>query len=428
MKKKYLSVMSWALIASMGMFSFTACDDDDDNKDDNNDDFVGIVAEEGSTMVEEGNTITLREGGRFRLSGGFAVESGHELVIEPGVTITAVRDDNPDYILIKQGGKIDAQGTATNPIVMTAEDGSLWGGIHICGYARTNKGSALSEIGNAPYGGDNDADNSGILRYIRLENTGFALDEEHESNGVSFYGVGSGTTVEYLQSYKGADDGFEFFGGSVNAKYLVVVDNEDDSFDWTEGWNGKAQFLIADQRGTSGEKDQGDCLIEADNNGDNFDADPVSHPTLANLTLIGNGSDEGKRGIRLRAGTEVSIYNAIVVGKPNCLTTETNRTEKSLADGTSVLRYITLASDIKCDGQEDEEGNVVFEPAYSSALFTADGNNNTISSSFSFAAGSWTGTIDGGQDLSTEDSFFSATDYQGALEEGNDWTAGWTRK
>ena len=77
---------------------------------------------------------------------------------------------------------------------------------------------------------------------------------------------------------------------------------------------------------------------------------------------------------------------------------------------------------------KDEEGNVVFEPAYSSVLFTADGNNNTISSNFSFAAGSWTGTIDGGQDLSTEDSFFSATDYQGALEEGNDWTAGWTRK
>ena len=346
MKKNYLSMMSWALVASMGVFSLASCSDDDNN----NDGFVGIEAEEGSTMTTEGQTTTLHAGGHFRLSGGYTVMAGETLVIEEGVTITAVNDDNPDYILVRQGGRIEAEGTETDPIVMTSENGALWGGIHICGYAHTNKGSgALSEIGNAPYGGDNDADNSGILRYIRLENTGFALDEEHESNGVSFYGVGSGTTVEYLQSYKGADDGFEFFGGSVNAKYLVVVDNEDDSFDWTEGWNGKAQFLIADQRGTSGAKDQGDCLIEADNNGDNFEATIISHPTLANMTLIGNNSEEGSRGIRLRAGTKVNIYNSIVVGKPYCLTTETNQTEVSLANGESVLQYITLASDIRCD-------------------------------------------------------------------------------
>ena len=425
MKKNYLSMMSWALVASMGVFSLASCSDDDDN----NDGFVGIEAEEGSTMTTEGQTTTLHAGGHFRLSGGYTVMAGETLVIEEGVTITAVNDDNPDYIVVRQGGRIEAEGTETDPIVMTSENGALWGGIHICGYAHTNKGSgALSEIGNAPYGGDNDADNSGILRYIRLENTGFALDEEHESNGVSFYGVGSGTTVEYLQSYKGADDGFEFFGGSVNAKYLVVVDNEDDSFDWTEGWNGKAQFLIADQRGTSGAKDQGDCLIEADNNGDNFEATIISHPTLANMTLIGNNSEEGSRGIRLRAGTKVNIYNSIVVGKPYCLTTETNQTEVSLANGESVLQYITLASDIRCDGQEDENGNVEYEPAYSSALFTADGTNTINSTAISFSSGSWTGTVNGGHDLSAEDSFFESTDYQGALSGNDDWTAGWTRK
>ena len=149
----------------------------------------------------------------------------------------------------------------------------------------------MSEIGNAPYGGDQEDDNSGTLRYIRLEYTGYAFDEEHESNGVSFYGVGSGTTVEYLQAYKGADDGFEFFGGSVNAKYLVVTDCEDDSFDWTEGWNGKAQFLVATQVGTTGATDaDGDCLIEADNQDVNPNATPCSFPTLSNLTLIGNNS------------------------------------------------------------------------------------------------------------------------------------------
>ena len=374
MKKNYLSMMSWALVASMGVFSLASCSDDDNN----NDGFVGIEAEEGSTMTTEGQTTTLHAGGHFRLSGGYTVMAGETLVIEEGVTITAVNDDNPDYILVRQGGRIEAEGTETDPIVMTSENGALWGGIHICGYAHTNKGS--------------------------------------------------GTTVEYLQSYKGADDGFEFFGGSVNAKYLVVVDNEDDSFDWTEGWNGKAQFLIADQRGTSGAKDQGDCLIEADNNGDNFEATIISHPTLANMTLIGNNSEEGSRGIRLRAGTKVNIYNSIVVGKPYCLTTETNQTEVSLANGESVLQYITLASDIRCDGQEDENGNVEYEPAYSSALFTADGTNTINSTAISFSSGSWTGTVNGGHDLSAEDSFFESTDYQGALSGNDDWTAGWTRK
>ena len=422
MKKKYLSIMSWALVASMGMFSLASCsdDDDDDKKDGGDGNDSEIVVEEGATLngeVAEGQTWVLSENGHFKLSGGFSVRDGGKLVIKPGVTITAVKDDDPDYILICQGGQIDAQGTATNPIVMTSEDQTSggWGGIHICGYAHSNRGEGtLSEIGNAPYGGDNDADNSGILRYIRLEYTGFALDPEHEANGVSFYGVGSGTTVEYLQSYKGADDGFEFFGGSVNAKYLVVVDNEDDSFDWTEGWNGKAQFLVATQAGTSGAADQGDCLIEADNNGDNEIAEPISHPTLANLTLIGNNSTEGTRGIRLRAGTYVNLYNAIVVGKPNCLTTETEGTENSLVDGDSHLQYITLASDIRCD-----------ESIYSSALFMAADNHNAINTDFSFTDG-YIGTIEGGVDLSS-DSFFTATDYQGAVSADDDWTEGWTR-
>ena len=202
MKKKYLTMMSWALIASMGVFSLASCDDDDNNDDNNNGDGDGteIVVEEGATLngeVENGQTMVLSENGNFMLSGGFTVREGGKLVIKPGVTITAVEDDDPDYILICQGGQIDAQGTATNPIVMTSEDQTSggWGGIHICGYAHTNRGSGtLSEIGNAPYGGDDDADTSGILRYIRLEYTGFALDPEHEANGVSFYGVGSGTT------------------------------------------------------------------------------------------------------------------------------------------------------------------------------------------------------------------------------------------
>lgn len=429
MKLKDFRLNKWALAALMGMFTLASCSSDDDNGNDNNGgDSNEIVIENGSTLngtVASGKTALIKEGYNVKLSGEYIVEDGATLKIEPGVTITAVRDETPDYILIKQGGKIDAQGTANNPIVMTAQytSGEVlntvgWGGIHICGKAHTNKGTGTkSEIGNAPYGSGestaNDNDNSGILRYIRLEYTGFALDEEHEANGVSFYGVGSGTTVDHIQVYKGGDDGFEFFGGSVNVKYLVATDCEDDSFDWTEGWNGKAQFLVATQAGTTGAKDNGDCLIEADNNGDNNTATPYAHPILSNLTLIGNNSENGTRGIRLRAGTEAEIYNTLVTGKPKAVTVETQHTEEALSNATSKLEYIT----VKNGAFDSKEG------VYTQDKFLATANNNTLDGTFSFS-NSFVGTIDGGKDLSTSDSFFTKAIYRGAVGTNDTWTSG----
>ena len=293
---------------------------------------------------------TLEANQTYALSGEYIVDEGVTLTIEEGVKIVAMTEDESiDYILIRQGGKIVAEGTATNPIVMTSDNkaSGAWGGLHICGRAHTNAegGSGMSEIGDAAYGGNNDADNSGTLRYVRLENTGYAIDSEHEANGISFYGVGNGTTVEYVQAYNGSDDGFEFFGGSVDIKHAVVIDCTDDSYDWTEGWNGRAQFLVAYQ--TLAECD---CLMECDNNGNNFAAEPVAHPTIANVTLIGNGEDG--QGVRLRAGTQVSLYNALISGKGMCLTTETAETEQALVDGDSELMCITMATDITCNGAE----------------------------------------------------------------------------
>ena len=185
---------------------------------------------------------------------------------------------------------IDARGTADAPIVMTAQrqEAGAWGGIHICGKAPINAGAgAKSEIGDASYGGNDAHDNSGTLQYVRVEYGGY-----------------------HLQAYGGSDDGFEWFGGTVNVKYLVSTDNTDDSFDWTEGWSGKGQFMVAYQISA-----ECDALMECDNNDNDEVAAPISHPVLANVTLVGNNSDENKRGIRLRAGTEVELYNAIVTGK-----------------------------------------------------------------------------------------------------------------
>ena len=193
-------------------------------------------------------------------------------------------------------------------------------------------------------GGNDDADNSGTLQYIRLEYTGFAFDEEHEANGISFYGVGNGTIVDHCQAYKGSDDGFEFFGGSVNVSNLVAVSCSDDSFDWTEGWNGKGTNLVAYQEAESTLGYDCDCLMECDNNGSNNAATPVAHPVLKNLILVGNGGS--KQGIRLRAGTEVEIDNAKVCGKGQPLTVETALTENALKNGTSKLTNITLTSEL----------------------------------------------------------------------------------
>ena len=197
-----------ALIA--GMFVFTSCSNNDDDP----------VIEEPDNSVLQGSIVsdlTLKSGNTYTLNGEFLVKEGATLNIEPGVKIVAQYDDRVDFILVEQGAKIKALGTASAPIIMTSskEEPGAWGGIHICGRAHTNAegGKGSSEIGGATYGGSNDADNSGVLKYVRVEYTGYAFDEEHEANGMTFYGVGNGTTIEDCEAYHGSVGGFEFFGG-----------------------------------------------------------------------------------------------------------------------------------------------------------------------------------------------------------------------
>lgn len=413
--RKNWKFAAMTLVAGMALFT-TACSSDNDpaaNTGNGNTEGNGNGTEESYVLDKDiTENVTLETGKNYTLNGGIHVKAGVTLTIQPGVTITAKHDGTVDYILVEQGAKIDAQGTASQPIVMTSEkkEAGAWGGLHICGYAHTNNGSGSSEIGNAPYGGNNDADNSGTLKYIRLEYTGYAFDEEHEANGVSFYGVGNGTTVEHLQAYKGSDDGFEFFGGSVNVKYLVATSCSDDSFDWTEGWNGKAQFLVAYQEGETSLGYACDCLMECDNNGTNFAATPVAHPVIANATLIGNGGEA--QGVRLRAGTEVELYNTIITGKGKALTVETDETENALKNGTSKLEYVAIAGELS-----SKQG------IYTNADFV-QATGNLDNQTFTWN-NKYVGTLDGGKDLSA-DSFFTSTDYKGAVKSGEDWTEGWT--
>ncbi len=405
--KKTLRLALIALIGALFIGTFTSCKEDDP--------VTPIIIEEDTDLVGDiTDTRTLKAGSTYKLLGGLTVKDGGLLVIEKGVTIIAADNNAVPYILIEQGGKIDAQGTADEPIVMTSEvkEPGAWGGVHICGKAPVNvSGTALSEIGDAPYGGNDPNDNSGILRYIRLEYTGFAFTEEKESNGFTFYGVGNGTTVEYLQSYMGADDGFEWFGGTVNVRYLVSTDNSDDSFDWTEGWSGKAQYLVAVQGENLGY--DCDCLVEADNNSKDNYALPISHPILSNLTLIGNNSEKSKKGIRLRAGTQAEIYNTLVKGKADAIVVETVGTGTSLADGVSVLDHIYIETRLKSDSTFYTQEDFIANP------------NNKVGETINFT-NTYIGVIDGGKDLSA-DPFFEKAEYKGAVHPSNDWTKGWTK-
>ena len=355
------------LIAGMCAIALTSCNNDDDFPDVNPD--VSVL--QGSITSD----LTLKTGNTYTLNGEFLVKEGATLNIEPGVKIVAQYDDRVDYILIEQGAKINAQGTASAPIIMTSskEEPGAGGGIHICGRAHTNAegGKGSSEIGGAEYGGNNDADNSGVLKYVRVEYTGYAFDEEHEANGMTFYGVGNGTVIENCEAYHGSDDGFEFFGGSVNVKNMVVVNCSDDSFDWTEGWNGKGENLVAFQEAESTLGYDCDCLIEADNNENNYAATPVSHPALKNLILVGNGAS--KQGIRLRRGTEVEITSAVVCGKGKALAVESVETENALVNGVSKL------SDVRISGKLDSK-----EGIYTNESFVEAGNQ--IEQNFNYAS------------------------------------------
>ncbi len=287
-----------------------------------NNDTSGTDANPGQTINISGtyvNDLTLEAKNEYILNGALVMDSGTTLTIEAGTTIKALASGSDVYIAITQGAKIEANGTKENPIVMTSNASTPqagdWGGLIVLGNAPINSvssGTSTSEIGSLPYGGNNANDNSGTIRYVRVQYSGGKADGQSENNGFSFYGVGNGTTVEYIQMFEGLDDGIEFFGGTVNVNYISVINAQDDSIDWTEGYTGNITNVYV-KHGINHDK-AFECDGYNTDIGNNSSPLYFSAPNVSNVTVEGLGELTGGEAVRLRAGTQGIFSNIVLTG------------------------------------------------------------------------------------------------------------------
>jgi hypothetical protein len=316
----------YSLILTAGL-TFVGCG--------NNDDDMPVVSKDGvissQTDIDldpndlKGNVqanVTLSNTQTWKLTGALAVKSGFTLTIQAGTRIEAIVGGTNVYLVVEQGAKINAVGTATAPIRFTSSASNPragdWGGILINGFAKiSGGGTSTTEVLPLTYGGTNDADDSGTMEYVIIEYTGARINGEKEFNGLTLYAVGSTTKISNIVINKGDDDAIEWFGGTVAVSNLLVIDARDDMFDWTQGWRstGNSNWYgvrTADYTAVS-EDTRG---IEGDGNLDGnspSDADQ-SNPTINNLTIINNGIVALADMVKIRRGSSATITN-LYLGK-----------------------------------------------------------------------------------------------------------------
>ncbi|MDC7994767.1 multidrug transporter [Altibacter sp. HG106] len=261
--------------------------------------------------------LNLTADNEYLVTGAVLMTEGTTLNIAPGTTINVAPVGVNAYIAILQGARIVADGNAENPIVFTSNADSPgsgdWGGIVMCGRAPINStadgssDTSTTEVGGLSYGGNVPGDDSGVLRYVRVEYAGGAVDGNSELNGVSLYAIGNNTTIDYVQVYVGSDDGFEFFGGTVNASHLAVFGSEDDSIDWTEGYTGNLTDVYVEHTASH------DKAFECDGYNTDFSNEGgyFSAPNVTNVTIVGT-NDADNEAIRLRAGTQGIFTNVVI--------------------------------------------------------------------------------------------------------------------
>ncbi len=395
------------------------------------------------------------------------------LTIEAGTTIIGDRASKATLI-VQRGSKIIANGTADAPIVFTSEraagqrESGDWGGLVICGRAVNNqstgdKGIQLEGSYKGWHGGSNNADNSGSLKYVRVEYAGVPINPNQEVNSFTFGSVGNGTTLEYLQASFGLDDSFEWFGGNVNAKYLVAYRGLDDDFDMDFGYSGNLQFIVG-MRGATLADQSGSNGFEVDNDGQGTTAAPFTSPTISNVTLVGpketnatSISPQFQNGMHLRRNNKIKVYNAVITGYPNGIFVDGAGTQANANSGELVLNRVVIAgtpswgTDGFGQGTNDTPRGfgvrdvntatpaaaITVGTAKPSEWFAAQAGNKILNSYAGlglsqsiFQAGTPTFTLSNGGTLATggtvpTGSFFTAASFIGAFGSEN-WTAKWS--
>jgi len=303
-----------------------------------------------STTTLSGNintTITLTSDKVWILKGYVYITDGAKLIIQPGTTIVSDIAEK-GALCIERGAQIIAEGTVNKPIVFTSgrsvgeKSPGDWGGIVILGRAKTNRSSEPTIEGGIgrPYGGINDADNSGILKYVRIEYAGIAALPNSEINALTLGGVGSGTIIENVQTIYANDDAFEFFGGTVSPKNLYAFATADDDYDFDFGYTGTVTNSVSKRDPQFVDNGDAGNGVECDNDGTGSSAQPYTHPKLIGMILIGpfeaNSLSNHNLGLRWRRATQFTITNSKILGyMKGGFSVESNETAQAYKDGIS---------------------------------------------------------------------------------------------
>jgi hypothetical protein len=404
--------------------------------------------------VNAGETLTLAADKAYTLDGYVYVEDGATLVIEPGTVIkckgTTTTGDPSTALIISRGGKIMAEGTKDAPIIFTSVEDDLgttddltpfdfqkWGGIVILGKGIIGEDGGTDFVEGIPmgdtrsqYGGEDNANNSGVLKYVSIRHGGAVLEQDNEINGLTLGGVGSGTEISYVEVFSGKDDGIEIFGGAVNITNAVVAYVGDDSYDFDESWDGSMQFLFSLQQDLDAEFG-GDHAIEYDGS-EKEDKTPKTTGRIYNATFIGagQGSANGESdGIILKSDGSAEIWNSLILMSGGyAVAFDGVNTKERLANGESAFanniifgydQYVLQNNDTVVMALETGNTDKNVDPMLGGISRLPDGGLDPRPSAGSPA-------LSGAATDANADDIIVSTDYRGAFNNAENWALGWT--
>jgi len=425
------------MLLACAALGLTSCDDDDTGE------VTPVVKGSSDLQGTITSNRTLDADTVYTMKGFVYVDNSATLTIEPGTVIKGEKATQ-GTLIIQRGAKIMAQGTAEKPIVFTSNQakGSRaagdWGGVVILGRAKNNQSENVRVEGGptADFGGDNDADNSGVFSYVRIEFAGYPLQPNKELNGLTMGSVGSGTKIDHVQVSYGGDDAFEWFGGTVNATHLVAYRNTDDMFDTDYGYSGKVQYALGVSDPNMWDVASGGASngFESDNDGDGSTKTPLTTATFSNVTIIGPGSNlptgaQFGQGAHLKKGTSLSIRNSIITGYAKGITLDGNVVEGYAQNGgIKIMNTVVAGAGATTFINKASSSTSAFDAAN---WFNTTGNGNSVktlaelnlattapylpnSGSMALTGASFTGMTG-----------FEQVNHIGAFGTTN-WTTGWT--